>query len=282
MEWSVLLCAIIIASTSAVLGSFLILSKQSLMADAISHAVLPGIVIAFLISSSRASIIALIGAAAVGLLVTASVNWLKNKANMPGDSAIGVSYTTLFAIGIILISQFANNVELDQECVLFGEIGYVPFDVIRLDNGTNIGPRALYVSTFLLVLIGTGIYFGYKNLSLLCFNKEFGISLGINMVFWNYYLLSLVSVTTVVSFEMVGAILIVALLIIPAASAYLLTKKLKQMISLAIVFAIASCVLGYLFAVVANVNIAGSIASTCFVLFLISFATSKAKGFWLA
>lgn len=276
MEISILICAILLSCTCAILGSFLIHSKQAMMADAISHAVLPGIVLAFLWTGSRASIFALIGAATCGILITILVNWLKNKAKMGNDSAIGLMYTSLFALGVFLISRFTESIDIDQECVLFGDIAYVPLDNWQA-FGMDLGPRAIYICSALLLFVSVIIRLGYRNLSLFCFNPEFAQSIGISLVFWNLYLLGAVSITTVLSFELVGAILIIALLILPASAAFLLTDKLKKTIVLSIIFSVISAIIGYAFAVWLNLNIAASIGTIAAIVFFLSFLLSLAK-----
>lgn len=276
MEISILLSAILLSCTCALLGSFLIHSKQSMMADAISHAVLPGIVLAFLWTGSRASIFALIGAASCGVLITIFVNWLKNKAKMGNDSAIGLMYTSLFALGVFLISRFTESIDIDQECVLFGDIAYIPLDNWQA-FGMDLGPRALYICAALLLFVSIIISLGYRNLALYCFNPEFAQSIGISLVFWNLYLLGAVSITTVLSFELVGAILIIALLILPASAAFLLSDKLKTTILLALIFSIFSSILGYTMAIYFNLNIAASIGTVAAIVFFLSFLLSLAK-----
>src|SRR5690606_19098809 len=115
--------------------------------------VLPGIVIAFLISGSRDPLAVLIGASALGLLTTFIIEYLSKKAKVQGDAAIGITYTFLFAIGIILLSLFAGQVDIDQDCVLYGEIAYVPVDTIITDSGVNMGPRPVYLLGTLLIII---------------------------------------------------------------------------------------------------------------------------------
>lgn len=273
----IILTGSVIAICCGLLGSFLILRKMAMVGDAISHSVLPGIVIAFLISGSRDSIPMLIGAAAVGVLTTLIIDLLHKKARLQEDASIGVTFTWLFAIGVILITVFTNQVDLDQECVLFGEIAYVPLDLIYSATGVNFGPRALWISGGLLFVILGFVLFGYKGMYLTSFNVDYAKSLGISTAFWHFTFMSLVSLTTVVSFESVGAILVVALLITPAAAAYLLTGKLKTMLWLASLFGVLSSVGGYFLASYLNGSIAGAMATMTGVIFLISFIISKLK-----
>lgn len=271
----IILTGSVIAISCGLLGSFLILRKMAMVGDAISHSVLPGIVIAFLISGSRDSIPMLIGAAAVGVLTTLLIDVLHKKAGLQEDASIGVTFTWLFAIGVILITVFTNQVDLDQECVLFGEIAYVPLDLIYSSSGLSLGPRALWISAGLLLLILGFVIFGFKGMYLTSFNVDYAKSLGISTAFWHFTFMSLVSLTTVVSFESVGAILVVALLITPAASAYLLTGKLKTMLGLASLFGVLSAIGGYYLASQLNGSIAGAMATMAGFLFLLAFIISK-------
>ncbi len=238
-----------------------------MVGDAISHAVLPGIVIAFLISGSRGNFVMLAGAAAIGVLTTILIEILHKKANLQEDASIGVTFTSLFAFGVILISSFTGQVDLDQECVLYGEIAYVPLDPILLGNGTNIGPRALWISGTVLLIIIIALVKGYKGLALTTFNADYAKALGISTAFWHFGFMGLVSLTTVVSFESVGAILVVALLIAPPATAYLLTESLKKMLWLTALLGILTAVGGYYLALVLDGSIAGAMATFAGVLF---------------
>lgn len=260
------------------LGSFLILRKMAMVGDAISHAVLPGIVIAFLISGSRASLPMLVGAAVVGLFTTFLIETFHNKAKLQTDASIGIAFTWLFALGIILISAFAEQVDLDQDCVLYGEIAYVPLDLWVTQGGTNLGPRNVWiVGSALLIVTGT-VWRGYKGLYLTTFDDAYAKSLGFSTLLWHYLLMGLVSLTTVVSFESVGAILVVAFLIGPAATAYLLTHRFANMLYLAAMLGILAALGGYYMAAWFNVSIAGSMASIVGVEFILAFLFGPKNG----
>jgi manganese/zinc/iron transport system permease protein len=262
----------LVALSCGLLGAFLILRQMAMVGDAISHAVLPGIVIAFLWSGSRESLPMLIGAAAVGVLATVLIEWLHRVGRMASDASIGLSYTTLFAIGIILISVFARQVDLDQDCVLYGEIAYVPLDLWITENGRLLGPRAVWILGGALLLILAFIGWGYKGLQLTTFDPAYAATLGISTAFWHYALMGTVSLATVVSFESVGAILVVAFLIVPPASAYLLTNRLPVMLGLTALFGILSAVLGYVMAAATNGSVAGAMAVAAGIWFLVALA----------
>ena len=256
----IILTGAFVAISCGLLGAFLILRKMAMVGDAISHAVLPGIVIAFLLAESRATLPMLIGAAALGLVTTLIIELLYRKARLQVDASIGITFTWLFAIGVILISLYAGQVDLDQDCVLYGEIAYVPLDLWITDSGRSLGPVPVWVTGGAALLVAMLVIVGYKGLKLTSFNPEYAAAIGISTAFWHYLLMSAVSVTTVVSFESVGAILVVAFLIVPPATAYLLTGRLPVMLGLTIVFGLLSSVGGYYLAYWINGSVAGAMA----------------------
>jgi manganese/zinc/iron transport system permease protein len=273
----IILTASLVASSCALLGCFLILRKMAMVGDAISHAVLPGIVIAFLISGSRDSVTMLIGAGLIGILTTFLIEFFHKKAKLQTDASIGVTFTWLFAVGVVLISLFAGKVDLDQDCVLYGEIAYVPLDTIITESG-SIGPKAVYVMSAILVAIIIFISIGYKELFLTTFDPAYASAIGISTATWHYLLMSAVSATTVASFESVGAILVVALLIAPAATAYLLTDNFKVMLLIACTAGIVASISGYYIAVWLDASIAGSIAMMAGIVFALAMVASPSHG----
>jgi manganese/zinc/iron transport system permease protein len=253
---------------------------MAMVGDAISHAVLPGIVLAYLFAGNRDSATMLVGAVILGVFATMLIELFHKKTRLQEDAAIGVTFTWLFALGVILISVYTGQVDLDQDCVLYGEIAYVPLDLWFTNSGANLGPKPLWIAGALLILVLGFILRGYRGLFLTSFNPDFAAGMGISVVAWHYALMSMVSVTTVVSFESVGAILVVALLIAPAASAYLLTKSLPRMLALAAAFGMLSSILGYYLAKWLDGSIAGAISSVAGVLFVLALGISRleAKG----
>lgn len=267
-SFSIALTASFISLSCALLGTFLVLRKMTMIGDAISHAVLPGIAVAYWLSQSRESVWMFLGAATVGVLATVLIELLRKRLKVQSDASIGMTFTTLFAIGVVMITFWSDSVDLDQECVLYGEIAYVPFDVWMF-HGQNMGPTALWASGTLFFSIVVYLFFGYKGLKMTSFNEDYAAVLGIGVGVWNLSLMSMVSLTTVVSFESVGAILVVALLVAPAATAYLLVEKLGAMLFLSAVFALIGSLGGYTLSKVLQTSIAGTIASTLGVVFLL-------------
>lgn len=263
----IILTTTLVSASCALLGSFLILRKMAMVGDAISHAVLPGIVIAFLLSGSRDSVTMLLGAGVIGIFTTFLIEFFHKKARLQTDASIGVTFTWLFAIGVVMISLFAGKVDLDQDCVLYGEIAYVPLDVIITPDGTNIGPKALYVSGIILIVNVLFVLLFYRKLFLTTFDPAYAQAIGISTALWHYALMGAVSMTTVASFESVGAILVVALLIAPAATAYLLTDNFKIMLLLSCIIGAVASITGYYLAVWLDGSIAGAIATMSGVIF---------------
>lgn len=275
--FQIILTGSLVAITCGLLGCYLILRRMAMVGDAISHAVLPGIVIAFFLTGSRDSLPMLIGAGTVGLLTTFLIEFLHQKGKLQTDASIGVTFTALFAVGVIMISYFAGSVDLDQECVLYGEIAYVPIDVWITPAGTVMGPRALYISGSILVLVLTFITVGYKELFLTTFDPSYAAALGISTTLWHYLLMGAVSLTTVASFETVGAILVVAFLIAPPATAYLLTDNFKHMLILTVIIGILTSIGGYLLGAWFDGSIAGGMAIIAGILFATAFIYTKMK-----
>ena len=273
----IILTGTLVAVSAGLLGCFLVLRKMSMIGDAISHSVLPGIVIAVLLSGGRDPFTMILGAGILGLLTTFLIEFFQKKAKLQSDSAIGVTFTFLFAVGIILISLFAGYIDIDQDCVLYGEIAYVPIDTWILPNGTNMGPRAVYILGTLLILVVAFILAFYKQLSITSFDPAFASAIGISTVFWHYALMSFVSIATVVSFESVGAILIINFLIGPPSIAYLLTENLKRMLFFTVIIGIIISVFGYLVAAYLDVSVAGSMATMTGVVFALTYFYIKWK-----
>jgi len=273
----IILTGIFVATPCALLGCFLLLRKMSMVGDAISHAVLPGIVIAYLVAQTRATLPMLIGAATFGVLTTVIIEWLHSKARLQSDAAIGLSFTFMFAVGVVLISFFAGQVDLDQDCVLYGEIAYVPLENWILPNGIFMGPVTVWLLLGLLIVVMGYLFIGFKALKITSFDPVHAAALGISTTFWHYSLMGMVSLTTVFSFESVGAILVVAFLIVPAAAAYLLTYKLTHMLAISVGIGIISSISGYFVAASLNGSIAGAMSAMMGILFALAVLIHQRK-----
>ncbi len=274
----IILTGSLVAASCALLGCYLVLRRMALIGDAISHAVLPGIVLAYLISGSRDSITMIIGAGLIGLLTTFLIEFLHRKARLQEDASIGVIFTTLFALGVILISYYAENIDLDQDCVLYGEIALIPLDQWTLASGLEIGPRVMWIALVVFAVILLFILFGYKELFLTTFDPAYAASIGVSVTLWHYLLMGMVSFTTVASFEAVGAILVVAFLVAPPATAYLLTDNFNKMLLYSILIGILAAIGGYYLAVVLDASIAGGMSTVAGIEFLLVLLFSPSQG----
>ncbi|MDX1353342.1 MAG: metal ABC transporter permease [Thiomicrorhabdus sp.] len=262
-DFWIIATASLVAASCAIVGVFLILRRQALIGDAISHSVLLGIVLAFLVTESRSLPVMLTGAVLIGLLTAWLSDTLHRTSKLQSDASIGIIFTLFFALGVILVSLYAGQIDLDQECVLYGEIAFIPFDTIivgDLKTGVDLGPRAFWGIGVVFLIVLTSVIVGFKRLETIAFHPNLAISLGINVIFWHYFLMTLVSMTTVASFDAVGAILVVALLVIPASSAYLLAKSLKAMLWIALAYSQLAVLIGYSLAFSLDSSISASIA----------------------
>lgn len=272
----ILLTGSLVAACCGVVGVFLVLRKMAMIGDAISHSVMPGIVIAFLISGSRDSFMMMIAALLFGLITTFLIQMFQ-RSGIQADASIGIVFTALFAIGVVLVSLFARQVHLDQDAILYGEIAFVHWNTLVV-GGVDIGPQAIWLLGLTLVVIAVVIGVFYKQFKLCSFDPALAAALGIPVAFFHYLLMGLVSMATVSSFESVGAILVVGMLIVPASTAYLLTDRLGMMIVLSVAAGIANTCLGYAAAIVLDASIAGCMVCAAGILFLLALLFSPAHG----
>jgi len=269
--------AAVTAAACALPGVFLVLRRMALMSDAISHAILLGIVLAFFVTENIASPLLVLAAALTGVLTVSLVEVLNRTRLVREDAAIGLVFPALFSLGVILISRFAGNVHLDVDAVLLGELAFAPFNRLVV-GGTDLGPRTLWLMLGVLLLNAGFIAAFYKELKLTTFDAALAGALGFAPGVVHYLFMTLVSVTAVGAFDAVGSVLVVALMIAPPASAYLLTDRLPRMIGLSMGLAVASALAGYWMSYLFDVSIAGSMATMTGVIFLLVFLAAPERG----
>lgn len=256
-----ILTAVSVALPASLLGVLLVMKRMIMVGDAISHAVLPGIVIAFLMVESRESIPMLFGAAITGVLTTLLIDFLKRKLRVQEDAAIGTAFTFLFALGVLLIAFYAGkNADLDQECVLYGDLETSILDQI-IWNGRIYGTRAIAQLFPLIVIVLVVLIIGNKGWKIWAFNSDFGGLKGMKTSVWQLVLMMLVSVHAVLSFESVGVIMVVGLLVLPPACALQLTHKYANVFIYSAGIGILACVIGVLVGEWINISIAPTIVS---------------------
>lgn len=250
-----LVTGVVIGVVAGAVGCFIILRSMSLMGDAISHAVLPGVALSYILGLNF-----FIGAIIFGLLASTIITYIKENSIIKGDTAIGITFSSFLALGVILIGLAQSSTDLFH--ILFGNI----LAVQDVDKYVTIA-----ISGMVLILIKVF----YKELQLTSFDPVLAKSMGIKVTFYHYLLMTLLTLVSVTAMQSVGTILIVALLITPAATAYLFVKKLNQMIflssSIGALVSIVGIYLGYTF----NLAVGSSIVLTSALLFGICFIYKK-------
>lgn len=240
----IMLMGFLVTAACGLVGNYLLLRRLALMGDAVSHSVLPGLVIAFLLSQSRGTGVMFLGALVAGVFATVVIELIHTKSRVKQDAAMGITFSTLFAIGVMLTAVYADKVDLDAECVLYGEIAFVPLEPMVSVLGLNLGPESLVRMAAVFGGVVLLVLFFYKELLVSSFDAGLARSLGINPTVAHYALMSVLSVVVVSAFESVGAILVIATLILPGATASLLSKRLPVVHGLSVVHAALSAVLG--------------------------------------
>ncbi|MDR4316938.1 Mn2+/Zn2+ ABC transporter permease [Niallia circulans] len=272
----ILLTASLVGLSCGLIGVLLILRRMAMMADAISHTVLLGIVCAYLITRELTGIHMLIGAVIAGLITAFFIQWLHSR-GVQQEASIGIVFTTLFAIGVILIATKVGNAHLDVKHTLMGEITFIPWERVEVPILGSVPEAVVLLSGVLFVILLVIITF-YKEWKITSFDPALAASLGIPVIFMHYLFMSLVSLTTVAAFDAVGAIMVVAMLITPAAAAYLWTDRLSFLFLLSSGFGILSAFIGYYMAVWLDTSISGAMAFSTGIIFMISFLCSPRYG----
>lgn len=278
LHFELLFIAVLTAVTCSLPGVFLVLRGVAMMSDAISHAILLGIAGMFLVVKKLDSPLLIVGAAAAGMLTVVCTEMIIRSKRLKQDAAIGLIFPFFFSLGVILISYYARNVHLDVDMVLLGELAFAPFNRLLI-AGTDCGPYALWVVSFALLINVAFVRFFYKELVITTFDATLASLSGFCPAFFYYCLMTITSITAVATFDIVGSIMVVALMITPAATAYLLTSRVGDMVALSLLFASFSAIFGYLLASWADVSIAGSIACMTGVFFMLGLAKAKKKVF---
>lgn len=276
-QLEILLIAAIVAAACALPGVFLVLRRMSMMSDAISHTVLLGIVLAFFVVEELGHPLLMVGAAIIGVL-TVSLTELLNKTKLvKEDAAIGLVFPALFSIAVILISVFARNVHLDEHVVFQGDLAFAPFDRFIL-FGIDIAPRTLVIMSIIFLLNLTLIVLFYKELKLSTFDQQLAAALGLSPTLIHYGLMTMVSITAVGAFDAVGSILVIALMIVPPVTAYLLTDRLPVMLTLSVLIGLLGAISGYWLAHQLDSTIGGSMVTMLGVIFGLVFLFAPQRG----
>ncbi|MED1602443.1 MULTISPECIES: metal ABC transporter permease [Alkalihalophilus] len=254
-----LLAAVLVGIICGVIGCFIILRGMALMGDAISHAVLPGVVVSYMIGINF-----FFGAVLTGVLTALAIGYVSQNSRIKDDSAIGILFTAAFALGIVMITGLRGT-GIDLWHILFGNV----LAVSRTDLWVTAG-----IGFFVILLI---VIF-YRPLLISTFDPVMAKATGIPVRFIHYLLMLLLSLVTVASLKSVGIVLVVAMLITPGATAYLLTDRLPVMLSLSAVFGVISAIVGIYFSVIYDVASGASIVLAASVLFGLAFFFAPKQG----
>lgn len=277
MELNILLIAVITAISTSILGVFLVIRKMSMMTDAISHTVLLGIVFGFMLVGNLNSPILILMATLMGVFTTYLIELLVKSKKTTEDAATGVVFPLLFSIAVIIISLGFRGVHLDTDAVLLGNLEFQIFDQLTI-FGIEVGPKSLYIMSFVLILNLIFLILFYKELKIVSFDAALATVLGISPVIIHYALMFLVSLTSVAAFNAVGSILVISMMIGPAATALLFTSDLKKTIVFSVIIGVFNSVVGYFGALYFDVVISGSIATVTIITFLLVFLFNRKNG----
>ena len=269
----VLLVLLLTALSTALLGVFLVLRGQAMTTDAISHTILLGIVIAFFITNDLRSPLLIIGATLVGLITVYLIEVIGQSKLVSKDAATGLVFTSLFALAVILVSKYLDNIHLDLDIVLMGQVLFAPLNRIEI-LGIDL-PYALWQLAIVLLINVTFVALFYKELKLSSFDPVYSIVSGFSTSIIYYSLMSLVSVTAVTAFDAVGTILVISFFTAPAATDFLLSKKLSTMIWISLMFAAINSLVGGTFGYLTDTSISGSVAVISMISFFLVFLFRK-------
>ncbi len=265
-----------VSAACGLVGTFLLLRRMALMGDAISHSLLPGIAVAFFITASRNTFPMMIGAIVVGLLTVLVVETIQRTTRVKADAAMGITFSSFFAVGVILVTAFSDQVDLDADCVLYGELVFVPFfDPVTI-AGVYLGTVPVFrMGVVLLVLLALLILF-YKEIVVTTFDAGLARALGISPAVFHYGLMIALSLVIVSAFEAVGAILVIAMLIIPPATAMLLSSRLPMVLLWVALLSVVYSLVGYHLDIWFNATMAGTMVVVALAAFLLVWALKLA------
>ncbi len=271
-EWWVVATAALCGAVCGLLGTYLVLRRLSMLGDALTHAILPGLAGAFLLTGTRNPIAMLAGALVVGLFTSAASAGLSRLGRVQQDAALGVVFTALFALGVLLITRAADQVDLDPGCVLYGML-----ETLALTPAGTV-PRqfAMLAGVLMLSVLVFGLF--ARQIKLVSFHPELATSLGVPAGLVHYAMLTLITAASVASFEAVGSILVIAMLVAPGATALLLTHRWERAFVLAGVIGGMAGLIGSVAALRLNTSVAGASSVAAGVLFVLAALFSPSRG----
>lgn len=267
---------VVVSLACALPGLWLMLRGMSMLSDALTHSVLLGIVLTYLIVGNIASPWMFVGAVVSGVITALFIDRLQQR-RVSADAAVGLVFAGMFSLAIILITQFAGDTHLDLDAVLLGEIVFAPFDRMII-AGIDVGPRALVMNGIAFVLSAVFMWLVWKELIYTTFDATSALLVGFSPAIISIGLVVISSFTVVTAFDAVGAILVVAFMTAAPASAFLLTYRLKPMVWLTMVFAVTAALLGTWMAMILDVSVSGAMATTAGIQFCVVWLFAPKRG----
>ncbi|MFM8952796.1 MAG: metal ABC transporter permease, partial [Planctomycetaceae bacterium] len=255
--WAIATAAVV-AAACALVGTLLVVRRMSLLGDAIGHAVLPGIAVAVLAGGRPGSPLVFAAAVATGLLTVWLTRLVRSAGSLSDDAGTGVVFTTLFALGVVIVTAAASRIDLDPSCMLYGILELVPFDTVSI-GGIEV-PRGFVSAGLVLVGLTAAAIATWTLQVFTAFDADAARAAGVPVAAVTGGLLAATALATVAGFEVVGAVLVVAMLVVPAATAELLVRRLHHVALVAVALAVVGTGLGYLAAWRWNASAAGMIA----------------------
>ena len=267
LGWTYII-AVLTAIACSLAGVLLVVKREALVSEGLSHAVLPGIVLAFLIFRDRSSPLLILAAGLSGLLMVWLVQWIAKTGRVKQDAALGIVFSGMFSIGILATSLKLKNVHFHAHCIIDGNLAFAALEDCNW-FGVYLGPRA-FVSMLLCVIGLAGfIALFFKELKLMAFDETASRLFGFHPRLLHTVWLAIVSIVAVAAFEIAGTILVVALMIAPAAAANLLSQRLGKMFILSAILGTISAIAGVALSQQLTISPAGPIASIAGFVFLI-------------
>ncbi len=260
---AVALLAVVTALTCALPGTFLVLRHQSMLVDAMSHAVLPGIVVGAIISGSTHSPVMIVAACLMGLVVVLGSDRLRATGLIAGDADQGLVFPVLFALGVILLSTTLANVHISEDTILTGDLNLKalgPERVLVADGAVDLGPATMWRLLAVFAITAAYLALSFPVLKLSTFDPITARTLGLPVRLTDLGLMALVSLTIVVGFDTAGAVLVVALMVIPPSTAWMVARSLPGMIAISLGVAVVSALVGFWTAYVLDLATASTMA----------------------
>ncbi|MCP4192668.1 MAG: metal ABC transporter permease [Planctomycetaceae bacterium] len=278
LELWTLIIAVVTAISCSLCGSLLVVNRQAMVSEGLSHAVLPGLALAFWILRDYNSPWLLVAAAASGLVMVWLSEAMQRTNLLDSDASLGIVFAGMFSVGILFVSNFLKQTHFHADCIIDGNLAIAALDRFEI-GGWDLGPRSWMVMLLILAVQLLFIAVCYKELKASLFDPELASRFGLRPKLFQLSWLSIVSLTTVAAFNVAGSILIVALMIAPPAAAYLVTTRLHHLLLVSAIVGAASALVGFYASLSLDIAPTGPIASASGIVFLLILLCSPQNGF---